>query len=63
MGNFDFIQLHGTETKDRLADIKKTGLKVIKAIKVKEEKDISKFKEFDNADIILFDTPGMEKSL
>ena len=63
IGNFDFIQLHGTETKDRLADIKKTGLKVIKAIKVKEEKDISKFKEFDNADIILFDTPGMEKSL
>ena len=39
------------------------GLKVIKAIKVKEEKDIDKHKEFDNADIILFDTPGMEKSL
>ena len=39
------------------------GLKVIKAIKIKEEKDIDKHKEFDNADIILFDTPGMEKSL
>ena len=39
------------------------GLKVIKAIKVKEEKDIDKYKEFNNADIILFDTPGMEKSL
>ena len=39
------------------------GLKVIKAIKVKEEQDIDNYREFDNADIILFDTPGMEKSL
>ena len=63
LGNFDFIQLHGSETKDRVNDIKKMGLKVIKAIKVKEERDIDKFKAFDNADIILFDTPGMEKSI
>ena len=63
LGNFDFIQLHGSETKDRVTDIKSMGLKVIKAIKVKEENDIDKFREFDNADIILFDTPGMEKSL
>ena len=63
IGNFDFIQLHGSETKERVAEIKSTGLKVIKAIKVKEEKDIGKYREFDNADIILFDTPGMEKSL
>ena len=63
LGNFDFIQLHGSESKDRVDDIKRMGLKVIKAIKVKEEKNIDKYKEFDNADIILFDTPGMEKSL
>ena len=63
LGNFDFIQLHGTETKERVADIKSTGLKIIKAIKVEKEKDIGKYKDFDNADIILFDTPGMEKSL
>jgi len=62
IGNFDFIQLHGSETKERVADIKSAGLKVIKAIKVKEEKDIGEYKKFDNADIILFDTPGMEKS-
>ena len=36
------------------------GFKIIKAIKVKEEKDIDKYKEFNQADIILFDTPGME---
>ena len=63
IGNFDFIQLHGSETRDRVAEIKGLGLKVIKAVKIKEEKDIAKYKEFDNADIILFDTPGMEKSL
>ena len=63
IGNFDFIQLHGSETKDRVADIKNMGLKVIKVIKIKTEQDINKYRDFENADIILFDTPGMEKSL
>ena len=63
MGNFDFIQLHGSETNDRIAEIKNMGFKIIKAVKVKDEQDINKHKEFDNADIILFDTPGMEKSI
>ena len=63
IGNFDFIQLHGSETKDRVADIKNMGLKVIKTIKIKAEQDINKYRDFENADIILFDTPGMEKSL
>ena len=63
LGKFDYIQLHGSETKERVENIKSMGLKVIKTIKINEEKDIDKYKEFDNADIILFDTPGMEKSL
>jgi phosphoribosylanthranilate isomerase len=62
MENFDFIQLHGTETKDRITEIKNMGFKIIKTIKVKDMEDIDKHKEFDNADVILFDTPGMEKS-
>ena len=62
LGNFDFVQLHGSETDERVASIKSVGLKVIKTIKVRDEKDIDKYKEFKNADIILFDTPGMEKS-
>ena len=36
---------------------------LLKTIKVKKEKDINKYREFDIADIILFDTPSMEKSL
>jgi phosphoribosylanthranilate isomerase len=62
IGNFDFIQLHGSETKDRVTEIKSMGFKIIKAIKVKDVQDIDKYREFDNADIILFDTTGMEKS-
>ena len=63
LGNFEYIQLHGSETKERVEEIKDIGLKIIKAIKVEKEQDIDKYKEFNNADIILFDTPGMEKSL
>tara|TARA_B100001057_G_scaffold192621_1_gene193531 strand:+ start:134 stop:742 length:609 start_codon:yes stop_codon:yes gene_type:complete len=62
IGNFDFIQLHGSETKERVIEIKNMGLKIIKVIKVNNEQDIYKYKEFNRADIILFDTPGMEKS-
>mgnify|MGYP003326416936 CR=1 FL=1 len=62
LGKFQYVQLHGSETNDRVLEIKKMGFKTIKAIKVKDEKDIEKYKEFTNADTILFDTPGMEKS-
>ena len=61
--NFEYIQLHGSETKKRVTEIKNMGFKIIKAIKIKKESDIEKFKEFRNADIILFDTPSMEKSI
>ena len=61
--NFDYIQLHGSETKERVKEIKLMGLKIIKAIKIKDENDISEYKKYENADIILFDTPGMEKSI
>ena len=60
--NFDYIQLHGNETNERVKKIKSMGLKVIKAIKVREESDINLYRKYNEADIILFDTPGMEKS-
>ncbi len=61
--NFDYIQLHGSETIERVKEIKSMGLKIIKTIKIKEQSDIENYKKYDNADIILFDTPGMEKSI
>ena len=63
VNNFDYIQLHGSETSERINEIKSMGLKVIKAIKIKEESDIDNYKKYVEADIILFDTPGMEKSI
>ena len=63
LGNFDYIQLHGSETNERVTEIKSMGLKIIKAIKIRDEKDIDNYKKYTNADIILFDTPGMEKSI
>ena len=63
VGNFDYIQLHGSEDKERVTEIKKMGFKIVKTIKIRKEIEIEKYKEFNDADIILFDTPGMEKSL
>ena len=61
--NFDYIQLHGSETIERMREIKSMGLKIIKAIKINKESDIKHYKKYEQADIILFDTPGMEKSI
>ena len=63
LGNFDYIQLHGSETSQRVKEINAMGLKIIKAIKISNVSDINKFKKYDDAEIILFDTPGMEKSM
>ena len=63
IGNFEYIQLHGSETSERVNEIKSMGLKIIKAIKIKDEADIKCYKQYENADVILFDTPGMEKSI
>ena len=60
--NFDYIQLHGSESNERLKEIKSMGIKTIKALKIKEESDIDNYKNYFDADITLFDTPGMEKS-
>ncbi len=39
------------------------GIKVIKAIKVKEQKDVTIYKNYEDiADLILFDSSSMEKS-
>ncbi len=53
----DFFQAHGSETPQRIAEIKAlTGLPVIKAIKVREASDVEIAAQYKNiADIILFD--------
>lgn len=52
----DLIQLHGGETPERVAEIKaRTGLAVIKAIKVGTAADAQAAEGYGQADVILFD--------
>lgn len=54
------VQLHGDETEEFIQQIKKkTSLEVMKAIKVKEKKDLDQAELFPSANIILYDTPSM----
>ena len=63
LGSFDYIQLHGSETSERVKEINSMGIKVIKAIKIKNQKDVDLYKNYENiADLILFDSTSMEKS-
>jgi len=62
--NIQCIQLHGSENNDRIKEIKThSKLKVIKTIQIKSEIDINKYKQYIDADYILFDTPSMERSI
>ena len=62
--NIQCIQLHGSETNQRIKEIKqRSKLKVIKTIQVKDETDISLYKKYSDADYILHDTPSMEGSI
>ncbi len=63
IGNFEYIQLHGSETIKRVKEIKNMGIKVIKTVKIKEQKDFILYKNYEGiADLILFDSTSMEKS-
>jgi len=62
--NIQCVQLHGSETNERIKEIKKRSkLKVIKTIQVKDEADIKLYKKYNDADYILHDTPSMEGSI
>jgi phosphoribosylanthranilate isomerase len=61
----DYIQAHGSETPERVAEITaKSGVPVIKAIKVKETADVASAKAFtDVAAFCLFDAKAPEDLL
>ena len=63
LGNFEYIQLHGSETSERVKEINSMGIKVIKAIKIKDQRDVALYKNYENVtDLILFDSTSMERS-
>jgi phosphoribosylanthranilate isomerase len=53
----DYFQAHGNETPNRVSEISKlTGVKVIKAIAVREASDVAKAESYrGKADLVLFD--------
>jgi len=61
----DYLQLHGSETPERVGEIATTfNTAIIKAIKVKEAADVAKAKVFkDVADLVLFDAKAPEELL
>jgi len=62
-GSIDFLQLHGSETNQRILEIKKrSNLKIIKAIKIGAEVDLQQLDSYPDADDLLLDTPAMEHS-
>ena len=62
-GSVDFLQLHGSETNQRILEIKKrSNLKIIKAIKIGSEEDLQQLDSYPDADDLLLDTPAMEHS-
>ena len=63
--NFQYYQIYGNQTPDEIRNIKKTyKKKIIVALQIKSPEDVLKYKIYDGiADIILFDSAGLEKSL
>jgi phosphoribosylanthranilate isomerase len=58
----DMLQLHGSETPERVAEVKQLfGLPVMKALAIREKSDLSRFKPFIGvADRFLFDAKPPE---
>ena len=63
--NIDYFQIYGKYNSDEIFNIKsKFKKKIIVAIQVKNEKDVLNYKKFENvADIILWDSSGLEHSI
>ena len=63
--NIDYFQIYGNHNNESILNIKsKFNKKIIVAIQVKNENDVLDYKKFENAaDIILWDSSGLERSL
>ena len=63
--NLDYFQIYGNLTLEQITSIKlKYKKKIIISLQIKEEQDILKYKVYENiADIILFDSSGLHRSL
>ncbi|WP_299337815.1 phosphoribosylanthranilate isomerase [uncultured Prevotella sp.] len=64
--NLDYVQLHGSETAVMIDNLRRTvdpdirpGLKIIKALSIRSEQDVKRWREYEgHADMLLFDIKG-----
>jgi len=63
--NLDYFQIYGDFSTEQIAEIKsKYNKKIIMALQIKREQDILKYKIYEKvADIILFDSSGLDQSI
>jgi phosphoribosylanthranilate isomerase len=63
--NLDYFQIYGDLTPEQVISIKsRYNKKIIMALQIKEEQDVLKYQTYENiADIILFDSSGLHRSL
>ena len=63
--DLDYFQIYGDLNTEQITGIKSEfNKKIIMALQIKEEKDVLKYKIYKNlADIVLFDSSGLHKSL
>jgi phosphoribosylanthranilate isomerase len=63
--NLDYFQIYGKLSVEEVKSIKlRYNKKIIISLQVKEERDVLEYKAYENiADIILFDSSGLHKSL
>ena len=63
--NFHYYQIYGDQDPAEINEIKKrNNVKIIKALTIETEKDVLKYKKYqDVSNVILFDSIGKEKSL
>lgn len=67
--NLDYVQLHGCESRIMIENLLRTlhpdiqaNIKVIKALKIADKKDVEQYKEYEGvADMLLFDTACEEE--
>jgi phosphoribosylanthranilate isomerase len=63
--SLDYFQVYGNFDAEQISEIKaKYKKKIIVSLQIKNEQDVSKYKTYEKvADIILFDSSGLHKSL
>jgi len=58
-----FVQLHGSEDKIYIENLKKTGVKIIKSISVSNKYDLRSIEKYQNVDYFLFDYKPLKGEL